>query len=641
MIFQSEMIALVTDIPRQVYVEPERRSEFIFQMNSTGFIDEFEMHNLRKDGSAFWSKTNACAVKDANGKILYYEGFLTDITERKRMEEELRASEEKFRYIFDYSIIGKSLTLPNGEVNVNKALCDMLGYTQDEFKSKKWQEVTHPEDVDLTQKEIDLLLSGARDASRFIKRFIHKNGTVVWADLSSSVRRDKDGKALHLMTSMIDITERKRAEEFLRASEEKYRTVADFTYDWESWLSPDRGYLYVSPSCERISGYAAAEFLNDKNFLEKITHPDDKAKIREHFEAVTHKLKEQDIQIDFRIINPDGKIRWISHNCTAVYNANGEWIGRRESNRDITERKLAEEALQESNELLSLFMLHSPIYTYIKEVTPTESRVLQSSNNFQEMVGLSGKEMIGKTMKELFPPEFAAKMTADDWAVVESGEVAKLDEELNGRYYTTIKFPLKQGDKILLAGYTLDITERVEIEKALEISIKREKQLARTDALTGINNRRHLFELAEHEFEIAMRYRQSLSAILFDADYFKELNDTFGHALGDEMLQRVTAVACAELRSADVIGRYGGEEFVVILPQTDAQQAYQLAERIRMNAAAIRIATPKGDAAVTLSLGIAEIRYNAPNESAEAIIRRADEAMYNAKQAGRNRTLVF
>jgi PAS domain S-box-containing protein len=118
-------------------------------------------------------------------------------------------------------------------------------------------------------------------------------------------------------------------------------------------------------------------------------------------------------------------------------------------------------------DLLALFMRHSPIYTYIKEVTPTESRVLQASDNFQQMIGIPGPDMLGKTMAELFPPEFAAKITADDWAVVSNGKVLKLDEDLNGRHYITIKFPIVQGGKNLLAGYTIDITQQKQAEEAL------------------------------------------------------------------------------------------------------------------------------------------------------------------------------
>jgi diguanylate cyclase (GGDEF)-like protein/PAS domain S-box-containing protein len=203
----------------------------------------------------------------------------------------------------------------------------------------------------------------------------------------------------------------------------------------------------------------------------------------------------------------------------------------------------------------------------------------------------------------------------------------------------------------------VDITERVQAEEELlvtqealeaanlklQIALTREKQLAHTDVLTGIHNRRYLFELAGHEFEIATRYQQPLSVIMFDLDHFKEVNDSFGHAAGDQILQLVTQAASKELRSADVIGRYGGEEFVIVLPMTNAQQALPLAERIRLGVAAIRVPTEKGDASVTLSLGIVELIHGAQSaqtRSAEDLIRRADEAMYAAKQAGRNRTEI-
>ena len=132
-----------------------------------------------------------------------------------------------------------------------------------------------------------------------------------------------------------------------------------------------------------------------------------------------------------------------------------------------TARQNAEQAMRATDIMFSLFMRHSPVYVFIKEVTPAGSRVLQASENFDQMVGIAGSSMIGKTMEELFPPEFAAKITADDLDVIAKGEVLKLDEELNGRFYTTIKFPLVQGDRTLLAGYTIDITERkqAEVEK--------------------------------------------------------------------------------------------------------------------------------------------------------------------------------
>ena len=136
---------------------------------------------------------------------------------------------------------------------------------------------------------------------------------------------------------------------------------------------------------------------------------------------------------------------------------------------DVLMRKQAEEELQKSNELLSLFMKYSPIFAFIKEVSQTESRTLIASENFREMIGISGSEMAGKTMFELFPAELAASITADDWLVASEEKQIEIEETLNGRYYSTIKFPITLGGKKLLAGYSMDITERKEAEEEIQL----------------------------------------------------------------------------------------------------------------------------------------------------------------------------
>ena len=141
----------------------------------------------------------------------------------------------------------------------------------------------------------------------------------------------------------------------------------------------------------------------------------------------------------------------------------------------ITERKRIEASMQESNALLSLFMQHSPIFAYIKEVTRDASRVLVASENFREMVGIPGSVMQGKTMADLFPPDFAANLLRDDQTVVAKGEVLRVEEELDGRHYATVKFPIIHNGKSLLAGYTIDITERKRAEDALRASEARWK----------------------------------------------------------------------------------------------------------------------------------------------------------------------
>jgi PAS domain S-box-containing protein len=147
--------------------------------------------------------------------------------------------------------------------------------------------------------------------------------------------------------------EQKQAEEALRKSEERFRTVADFTYDWEYWIGPDGNYLYVSPSCERITGYTANDFMEQADLLERITHPADRHLLVNHPD---HKLEHQGVtSIDFRIITREGEERWLNHVCHPVYGSDGGWLGRRASNRDITHRKHAEEELRRANQDLDAF----------------------------------------------------------------------------------------------------------------------------------------------------------------------------------------------------------------------------------------------------------------------------------------------
>ncbi|MBW2085110.1 MAG: PAS domain-containing protein [Deltaproteobacteria bacterium] len=152
-----------------------------------------------------------------------------------------------------------------------------------------------------------------------------------------------------------EITEHRQAEEELREGEERFRTVADFTYDWEYWQGTDGKFIYVSPSCERIIGYQAQEFVQDPNLLLTLIHPED----RENFHAHLLDIKKIDIKkssdvfhLDFRIIRRDGQERWISHYCQSVYGADRSWLGHRASNRDITVRKEAEKKILEYQEQL-------------------------------------------------------------------------------------------------------------------------------------------------------------------------------------------------------------------------------------------------------------------------------------------------
>jgi PAS domain S-box-containing protein len=170
-----------------------------------------------------WHNT---VIKDEGGTIVATLSSGEDITERRHTEEALRESEDKFKYVFDHSAVGKSLTLPTGQVNVNDAFCRMLGYTRDELAQRTWQDLTHPDDIAETDSQMDKLRSRAADAVRFVKRYLHKDGSVVWVDLASSLRRDESGEPLYFMSTALDITESKQTERLLSVPSEILGIIA-------------------------------------------------------------------------------------------------------------------------------------------------------------------------------------------------------------------------------------------------------------------------------------------------------------------------------------------------------------------------------------------------------------------------------
>jgi PAS domain S-box-containing protein len=206
------------------------RSMFLDTIEKDGKIVGLESAWNRKNREALFVRESANAVRDVHGNMLYYDGTVEDITYRKKAEEALRVSEDKFKYIFDHSLIGKSITLPTGEINVNQSFCDILGYTREELEKTNWQDITHPDDIESTENILDSILSGKSDSTRFVKRYIHKNGKIVWTDVGSALRRDGDGNPLYFLTAIVDITERKNAEELiLQLNEELEQKVVQRT----------------------------------------------------------------------------------------------------------------------------------------------------------------------------------------------------------------------------------------------------------------------------------------------------------------------------------------------------------------------------------------------------------------------------
>ncbi len=217
---------------------------------------------------------------------------------------------------------------------------------------------------------------------------------------------------------------------------------------------------YVSEAAVRIHGFSAKE-LSDRSIIDEMIHPEDKTDVAKWIQNI---IESGDGVAQFRHRQKFGT--WVYIEAIGSNQLeNPEIKGILAKLRDITERKLAEEELRNTFEILSLFIKNSPIYTFLKEVTVAESKVLFVSNNYHDITGISAEEMNGKTMQEVFAPEMAEKITNEDITVVLQKKNIITEEEFKGRFYITYKFPILQGDRRYLAGYTIDITERKQAEE--------------------------------------------------------------------------------------------------------------------------------------------------------------------------------
>ncbi|MBS3809346.1 MAG: GGDEF domain-containing protein, partial [Desulfobacterales bacterium] len=179
------------------------------------------------------------------------------------------------------------------------------------------------------------------------------------------------------------------------------------------------------------------------------------------------------------------------------------------------------------------------------------------------------------------------------------------------------------------------LEREIEARKELEAELKRQ---AATDSLTGLNNRRRYEALFRHEFRRTKRYGGRLSLFVLDLDHFKQVNDNYGHSAGDTALQKLADLCRSSLREPDIIGRLGGEEFVVLLPDTGGSDAYNVADRLRKKISETEIKTDHGRFTLTATIGVAEASPD--DKEIEDLVRRADTALYKGKAYGRNRVSI-
>lgn len=547
-----------------LYVDPADRRRWQDQMDRDGVVRAFDFRIRRPNGEIIWVRDTGRAVRDDVGSVLYYEGILEDITERKRVREALRESEERSQSIFESAPIGIAVVSPEGKfIKVNRVLCDMLGYTAEELTALTTTDVTHPDDAEQERQVLRRLARRERALYELDKRYVRKGGTAFWAHLTARMVHDETGQPLYWLGMVEDIDERRHAQDALREANEKLtRSLAELeqrtmrvalltemTDLLQSCRSLDEAYAILEGRLpELFSADAGAVYLQSAS--------------RKALEAVS--AWGIGIQESERLFAPD--------DC---------WAMRRGHRHQATGL--------------------GPFCPHLGGLKPGWAICIPMT--------AQGETLGVFTLASASHPETAAG----------GGEEGKGDSER--------LFAATVAEHVALALANLKLRESLKSQ-----SIR--------DPLTGLFNRRYMEETLERELRRAERRQAPVGIVMFDIDYFKRFNDTNGHLAGDAMLRALGEFLQANFRGEDIVCRYGGEEFVLILPEAPieaiAKRAEALRERVKVLHVPYRGALLGG---VSLSLGIAEFPRH--GSTAEAVLRAADAALYQAKTGGRDRVVCY
>ncbi|MDZ7950095.1 PAS domain S-box protein [Nostoc sp. DedQUE09] len=648
-----------------------------------------------------WTQWIVRGIFDDQGAIVELQSVGRDITDRKLVEQALSENEQKFRAIFNQTIQFMGLLQPNGIVlEANQTALEFAGINREEVVGKplweaKWWTISLN-----TQEQLKTAIAAAANGEfiRYEVEILGRDGQAIAIDFSLRPILDETGHITLLISEGRDITaykvalqERRKAEEALRSSQDFLQKVANtvphilYLFDLLKGTS-----IYLNEKSVTILGYSPEEFCNaDPQWLINCFHPDDQYLCNDIANRFVNLNDNEVLSTEYRFRHKNGEWRWL-HTREVVFarDVNGTPTQILGSVEDISTRKEAEVMLRQQAEGERL----------ITEVT----QQIRQSLNFEEVLNTtvnSIRQCLGSDSVAIYQLKsdgsgnFAAESVGDDYPqrleltmhpfslkqdfsdyyqglpkvfhnIQESDFSADVFELLQlYQVKAAIIVPILNGEHLwglLIAhqcaaprywqAFEVNLLQQLASQVAIaihqsvlyqQVQVANEElqRLATLDGLTQIANRRRFDEYLETEWQRLKREQLSLSLILFDVDFFKLYNDTYGHLGGDDCLRQLaSALKNIVKRPADLVARYGGEEFAIILPNTEIQGAIYVAQTIRQ---AVRdLAIPHAQSRVcdrvTVSLGVVSIVPNS-GISPSDLINAADKALYVAKQQGRDR----
>ncbi|HBV40391.1 MAG TPA: diguanylate cyclase [Erwinia sp.] len=548
-------------------------------------------------------------------------------------------SEARFRHAMEYSVIGMALVSPEGRfLQVNQSLCRLLGYTRAELVTMNFQTLTHPDDLTIDESKRQDLLAGKIETYSHEKRYLHKDGRVVWALLAASLVLDSERRPLYFISQVEDISDLKKTEAANRRLMQRI-TLANEAGGIGVWdLNLQTGKMAWDKRMFQLYGLNEEGQATYLTWVNSLLPADRQMAIDAFDRGIKHSLP---VDIVFRIATNEG-IRFIHSQSKLVFGDDGQVERMLGINQDVTTMRQLTDALYQEKE-----RMHITLDAIGEAVISTDEEMCVTFMNpvAEVMSGWTQEEAAGKPLSDLLRithgsdgPKMENLLSCE---LPHSKSVPELDEELmlhnrSGECFD-IQYsitPLKtlEGDYIGSVMVIQDVSESREMMRRLSYG-------ASHDMLTRLPNRVSFEQRLKQLLHSACQQQRLHTLIFIDLDRFKAVNDNAGHAAGDALLREISGQMKQHLRGGDFLARLGGDEFGALLPDCLPDEARDLAERLVAAVNHYPFLWEGQLYRIGASAGLTQLSKD--NAHASDVMAQADLACYNAKHNGRGQFSVY
>ncbi len=673
----EELMNSIQDIGKQIFIDPNQRQDFLRQVRKKGYIKDFEINAKKKDGTRIWISLNSTAILDEQGNVRRLDNQLSDINARKLAEFLQQAATTELDNFFSLSPdLMAIFNLETGVKRINQSWMTDLGFSAERIKELETGSIFHPLDRLKAMEMISAISKSEVDSFEATVRLRHSNGGY----LSIEWLAHRRGSIWYLVGR--DITEKIKQDIALKDSQTMLRSILDTIPQRVFWKDINSVYLGCNQRYADDCGLATPEEIIGKTDFDMPSYQFAELYVADDQQVI--KSNTPKLGYEERETRSDGTTGWVRTNKLPLRNHLGEAIGILASFEDITDDKKNKEDLRDANQQLGTWVVELEKRNHEADLIRQMDDSLQLCRDLNEafpVLGLYLPQLLADTSGILYLPDPTSDQLANqyswgsftdsndsflpeecwslrkgrnvDWSIASPTFRCKhlspsftgdyLDIPLYGENDLLCLIHLQRADGNFYQEGTLELIRMVVDNLQLSLANLNLRdtlhQQSMRDPLTGLYNRRFLDESLNREVHQAKRSKRVIGVILLDVDHFKSYNDEFGHEAGDLILKSLADTFQSNIRKGDIPCRVGGEEFLLLMPETTEQATIERAETLRQLASETEVMYKgKPLKSITISLGVSFFPRH--TSKPEELIQKADAALYKAKRNGRNRTEV-